>query len=97
MSKEEKPKQKIHPLLINSFNFVMFQLTCDIAVLYYMWKHYKDFMLTHQWINWFIGSFIVLEWFLGVILCIGYMIAINYKQVYIVETKETNKNNNEKK
>lgn len=100
---EKKPtvKNKIHPLLITNFNAVMFQITIDVAVLYWLWKYHKDFITEHAWINGFIFGYIIVEWAMGVILCLGYLVAIACKQVWILEPpkkqQENNKSNNEKK
>ncbi len=99
MEEEKNKNSKIHPLIITNFNSVMLNITVDIIVLYWLWSSHKEFITSHTWINGFIYGCIIVEFIMGIIICLGYMIAVCSKQVYILEKTEqkNNKNNKENK
>jgi len=91
-------KSSTHPMFITSFNTVMTQIMLNVIALSFILQYIKNDLTAYRWVVWLIGSFIAVEWFFGILLCLGYFVAIADRNVHIVERKHTdNKNNNEKK
>ena len=95
MSKIKQPPDKektivIHPLFIKDANMVMFWLTTNLLILFYLVEHFKDNKLYDFVVN--LTRFSMILGFIhGILILGGWLVALSFGKVTYITNKPKEK------
>ena len=90
---DKKDKNRINPLLIKDANTIMFHLTINISIMLIALNCFEESRITN-FIIYTSYACVILGLLFGIIICIGWIVAIATKQVIFVDKNNKKDNNN---